>query len=83
MKTIREDFVVGKLVEFCLDPRYLEYKKKGLGNTLVKYLGILLSEPDNVGYVKVQPSPRYARWGTGDVEIHIEFCNIINEHTER
>ena len=71
-------FIVGQLVEFCLDPRYLSYKKSGLDSTLEKHLGVLLSVPDNVGYVKIQPSPRYARWGNGDVEVHVKYCKIIN-----
>jgi hypothetical protein len=78
VKEINKEFIVGRLVEFCLDPRYITYKKDGLDSTLEKHLGVLLSEPDSVGYVKVQPSPRYSRWGNGDVEVHMKFCKIIN-----
>lgn len=66
MTETNKDFTVGCLVEFCIDPRYLKFKKDGMSGTVEKHLGVLLSKPDNVGYVKIY-------WSRGYSEVHVDY----------
>lgn len=72
-------------MEFCLDPRYPALKKELNSSKLEKKLninvGVVLTEPDEYGYVKIQtaysPYSHVAR--SEQVEVHTEFCKVVSK----
>ena len=85
MSVENEAIQIGDLVQFCLDPRYpsakSSYSLKKLQENFKIHVGVVTSEVDKFGYVKIHATPSVESnnvTGKNEIEVHIEFCKVIS-----